>query len=277
MWLAAALGTALCFGINNSLFKWGTTQSLSKVGIQFYFYLIAFALSLSYGLYNHLLHPTLPALAIGAAIGILNTNGNIQMTKAFEKGPVSITSTLIAMNSLIPILLGCLFFPETIAVVQWLGILLMITSAVIVQYQPKKDASQIDYKSWIFRISLALLSAGLVGTLMKWATYEHIRFLDVMVSMYGGGLIYLVILSFKESIGVREAKVGTIVGLISITGYSCYLYALQTGPASIVFSIISLNCIIVMLAGILVFKERLRSFQLLGMLIAFAGIVLTRL
>jgi drug/metabolite transporter (DMT)-like permease len=276
MWLLAALGTAVCFGINNTLFKWGTSHQLSKVSIQFFFYLVAFLITLTYGMVSKNFHPGLLALVVGSLAGILNANGNIQMTKAFEKGPASLTSTLIATNAIIPALASGIIFPEPMLFAHWIGIMLMIGAAVMIQYQPA-GSIQTEYKPWMYRIGLSLLSFGSVSFLLKISTYYHIQFLDMLIFMYAGGLAYLSFLMRGESVKVLEIKVATIVGLLSTIGFSSYLFALKTGPASIIFPIISLNCLVVMMSGLFIFKERLRTYQLVGMMIALVGLVLIKI
>ncbi|MEX2104761.1 MAG: DMT family transporter [Bacilli bacterium] len=276
MWLLAAVGTALCFGVNNTLFKWSTSKRLSKISIQFFFYLVAFILVLSYGIFNDAFHFSWLSIMIGVIAGVLNANGNIQMTKAFEKGPASITSILIATNAIIPVLAASLFFPESILFVQWVGIALMIGAAVVVQYQPGNGGS-LEYRPWMTRVALSLLSFGFVGILMKMSTIEHIHLLDMLLSMYGGGLVYLLFFIGRQSVRLMEIKISIIVGALSIIGFSCYMFALQTGPASIIFPIISLNCMVVMIAGLLIFKERLRAHQFIGITVALIGLVLAKL
>jgi hypothetical protein len=78
MWIAAALVTTLSFGINNTIFKWSTARHLSKVHIQFFFYLVAFLVTLGYGVVSGALEFNLLAMVLGGLIGILNANGNIQ-------------------------------------------------------------------------------------------------------------------------------------------------------------------------------------------------------
>lgn len=279
LWLMSAFGTALCFGINNSLFKWGATKDLSKVFIQFFFYLVAFLIVLLFTLIQGNLHVSFMAMVYGSLIGILNANGNIQMTRAFEKGPASITSTLIAMNTIVVVLATALFFPESIPMLHWLGVMLMIGAVIVIQYQPNKQI-RIDYKPWLLRCLFAILSIGSVGFLLKVASYERVDFLQMLVSMYGGGLIFLGLFARKELMRLAkhktEMKIASLVGILSTIGYSCYLFALKNGPASVVFPIISLNCIVVMIAGLLIFKERLKSYQLLGMAVALFGLVLTK-
>lgn len=50
LWFISALGTAVCFGVNNTLFKWGALQHLSKVCIQLFFYWISFFILLLFTL-----------------------------------------------------------------------------------------------------------------------------------------------------------------------------------------------------------------------------------
>lgn len=280
LWFLAALGTALCFGVNNTLFKWGSHKHLSKVCIQLFFYWISFAIVLSFTLItdNFKLH-LLPVLA-GALIGILNANANIQMSKAFEKGPASITSTIIAMNTVIVVIVTSILFPESIPLTNWIGILVIIFAAIIIQYQPNKTTA-VDYKLWILSCCLALVSVGAVGIIMKLSTYQHYSFPEILVSMYGGGAIYLTILARKEfkQIFVRkiELKIGVLVGVLNTVAYSCYLFALREGPSSVVYPIISLNCIVVLIGSLIIFKEKLKRYQLVGIILTLCGVVLTKI
>jgi drug/metabolite transporter (DMT)-like permease len=279
MWMLCALGTAVCFGANNTLFKWGTMKNLSTVMIQFFFNVFAFLIVLLYGIIAGDVHLNPLAMLVGAVIGVMNANGNLQMTKAFEKGPASVTSTLIAMNSIVVVVATAFFFPESIPLLHWFGVALMLGAAILVQYQ--RDASgSIDTRAWLLRCVLAVLSIGTVGVLMKVAARLQFDFYNILLSLYGGGGVFLGIHARKElhQIAQRktEIRLGLVVSVLSTTAYSCYLLALKTGPASLVFPIISLNCLVVMLAGLLIFKEKLRNLQVAGMILALIGLVLTK-
>lgn len=281
LWFVAALGTSFCFGASNTLFKLGTTKGLSKVKVQFYYYAMAFCLVLAYGILRNELHPTLLSLSIGGLAGVLNANGNLQMVKAFEKGSAGITSTIIGMNTLVVILATTIFFPETLPLWQWFGIALLIFSAVIVQHQPEKK-SYLEHKSWLLHCMLSLLSIGLAGFLLKIASVEKIDFINTLVPMFGGGCCFVSVLTYRELAhkGFQtkmELQIGAIVGLIMAAGYSLYVYSLKTGPTGIVFSIISLNGLVVVIAGVLLFKEHLKQYQIAGLILAFIGLVLTKI
>ncbi|WML44815.1 EamA family transporter [Neobacillus sp. PS3-40] len=278
MWIATALVTMVCFGTNNTIFKWSTGKGFSKVHIQFYFYLIAFILSVGYGFIVGITHFNLMTILLGSMIGILNANGNIQMSKAFEKGPASLTSPLIGTNTIFPILSAGLIFHEHITTIQWVGIVLMLGSAVVIQYSPNSKGNH-HYLPWLIRVVLAILSFGVLGILMKTSSYLQINSLNTLICMYGGGGIYLAICSItgKEKWLRSEASTGSLVGLISIIGYSSYFYALQTGTASIVFPIVSLNCLVVVLGGYWFFREKLKVYQVIGVFSAILGIVFTKI
>lgn len=279
MWLLAAIVTTFCFGINNSLFKWSTMKGMSKVNLQFYFYLLAFILTIIFAVFHmHSFHMNLLTVSLGALIGVLNANGNIQMSKAYEKGPASITAPLIASNTIFPVLCAGVLFHEHITSIQWLGIVFMFIAAVVIQYTPGSKGKP-EYLPWLYRVLLAIVSFGVLGLLMKTSSYLHIDSLTLLVSMYGGGTLYLAIfLLFQKEKGTSNEKlVGSCIGLISIIGYSNYFFALQSGIASIIFPVVGLNCLIVVIAGCYLFKERLRLYQIAGIFVAICGIVLTKI
>ncbi|MBS4189891.1 EamA family transporter [Bacillus sp. FJAT-49705] len=278
MWIVAAVLTMFCFGINNLIFKFTSGKGLSKVHMQFFFYLIAFLLMLGYGTVVGFASFNGLTIVLGAVIGILNANGNIQMSKAFEKGPASLTSPLISTNTVIPILSAALIFHENITLIQWIGIIVMLASAAVIQYVPGSDI-KMDYKPWMYRVLLSILSFGVLGVLMKTSSHLHIDSINTLVCMYGGGAAYLIINSFimKEKWRRSELKFGAIIGCFSVVGYSSYFFALDTGVASIVFPIVSLSCLVVVLGSCWLYKERLKMYQVIGVISALAGIVLTKI
>ncbi|NLY81108.1 MAG: DMT family transporter [Lysinibacillus sp.] len=278
MWIGAAIFTMLCFGTNNMIFKWSTTKGYSKIHIQLFFYLVAFSLSLSYGLFIGIHHMNIVTIVLGTLIGILNANGNIQMSKAFEKGPANITSSLISMNTIIPVLCASLIFHEHITLIQWVGIVIMLCSAVVIQYSPSTNV-HIDYLPWMLRISFAILSLGILGVLMKASTYLNIHPLNTLICMYGGGAVYLIVNSLiqKESWQKSEGKIGAVVGLLSVVGYSCYFFALKSGISSIVFPIVSLSCLVVLCGSFFIFHEKLKIHQIVGVITALLGIIFTKI
>ena len=279
MWIVAAVVTMLCFGINNMIFKATSGTGISKIHMQFFFYLTAFLIMFGYGIVEGFESFNGLTVVLGGIIGILNANGNIQMSKAFEKGPASLTSPLISTNTVIPILSAALIFHEHITLIQWLGIIVMLASAAVIQYVPGNGGVKIDYKPWMFHVLLSIGSFGVLGVLMKTSSQLNIDSINTLVCMYAGGATYLIINSLitKEKWQPTELKLGAIIGCFSVVGYSSYFFALNTGVASIVFPIVSLSCLVVVLGSCWLYKERLKMYQVIGVFSALVGIVITKI
>ena len=278
MWIVAAILTMFCFGINNLIFKATSGKGMSKVHMQFFFYLIAFLLMFGYGTIKGFAPFNTLTIVLGGVIGILNANGNIQMSKAFEKGPASLTSPIISTYTVIPILSAALIFHEHITLIQWIGIVVMLGSAAIIQYKPG-SAGNINYMPWLYRILLSILCFGVLGVLMKTSSHLQIDSINTLACMYGGGAIYLIIQSLvtREQWIRAEVKFGSVIGCFSVVGYSSYFFSLDTGIASIVFPIVSLSCLVVVLGSVLLYKEKIKTYQIIGILTAITGIVLTKI
>lgn len=278
MWVAAAMVTMILFGINNMIFKITSGKGLSKVHMQFFFYLMALFIILCYGMVKGFTPFNLLTIVLGVFIGILNANGNIQMAKAFEKGPGSITSPIISTNTVIPILSAAIIFEEHITLIQWIGIFVMLISAAVIQYVPG-NSIQVDYKPWLYRVLLSIGSFGVLGVLMKTSSHLHIDSVNTLVCMYAGGGVYLIIQSIvmKEPWQRTELGLGSMMGCLNVVAYCSYFFALNTGVASIVFPIVSLSCLVVVLGSCWLYKERLKMYQVVGVVSALIGIVITKI
>lgn len=278
MWVAAAMVTMILFGINNMIFKITSGKGLSKVHMQFFFYLMALFIILCYGMVKGFAPFNLLTIVLGVFIGILNANGNIQMAKAFEKGPGSITSPIISTNTVIPILSAAIIFEEHITLIQWIGIFVMLISAAVIQYVPG-NSIQVDYKPWLYRVLLSIGSFGVLGVLMKTSSHLHIDSVNTLVCMYAGGGVYLIIQSIvmKEPWQRTELGLGSMMGCLNVVAYCSYFFALNTGVASIVFPIVSLSCLVVVLGSCWLYKERLKMYQVVGVVSALIGIVITKI
>lgn len=276
MWLAAALITVVCFGTNNLLFKWGVARRLSNAAIQFCFNSVAFAVLLVFGLVTGSLHVVPLAVLLGVLMGCLNVTGNLEMTRAFENGPASLISPLVAGNTMIPVLASALLFHESITPLHWVGILLILGSVAAMQYKPGEKTA-VESGHWLGRVTAAILCFGAVSTLMKVASSWNLQSLDVLTAMYAGGALFMAPQVRRDSFQPLVLRTGVAAGFLSCIGYWCYFYAVDTGIASVVFPAISLNCLVVMAGGYFLFAERLQRYQLVGVGTALLGLILTRI
>lgn len=95
--------------------------------------------------------------------------------------------------------------------------------------------------------------------------------------MYGGGAIYLTILARKKFKQIFVRKFELKVGILNTIAYNCYLFALKEDPSSVVYPIISLNCVVVLMGSLIIFKKWLKKYQLVGIFLTLCGVVLTKI
>jgi drug/metabolite transporter (DMT)-like permease len=278
-WLLFALGAALFYGIND-IFKWIAEKGLSKTCVQFYFHLIAFLIILIYGVtYGKITFSYLSL--IGMLIGILNAVANIQITNSFAHGPSGITAVLIQSHSVLFIIVTSIVFPQSITWMQWFGVVLLLIAAFIMQYEPSTESKPIDRLPWFLHMGSSIILIALLNFLMKVASYYQVDTLNVFIPMFGGAVIFLAFFVHKEWFHLKkynqEKKIAIAGSIFSLLGHFCFFQALKIGPATFVMAIISLACMVVIINGILFFKEKIRSYQWVGIAVALVGLVFMRI
>ena len=85
----------------------------------------------------------------------------------------------------------------------------------------------------------------------------------------------IIVLLKKERPGLPELAYGAMIGIPNFMGARFVLKALETVPAVIVYPTRSVSTIVIItLAGVLLFKEKLSRRQLVGMGIILVSLIL---
>lgn len=110
---------------------------------------------------------SLYSMLLGLLMGMADVWGLAANLKAFAVGPFSYTTVIISLSSVIPALSG-LFWGETVTMVQWCGVLLMIVCLILspehqVGQEPEKQANA----KWLLLCLIAAVSSGATGVLQK--------------------------------------------------------------------------------------------------------------
>ncbi|MSS73825.1 MAG: hypothetical protein EXS64_20415 [Candidatus Latescibacteria bacterium] len=102
---------------------WGTTQLLTSLGGL----VIVFLICIPAGATFHFERPYL----IGALAGVLIAIANISYFKALETIPLSLAYPILALNLLIPVLVGILFLGEPVTWAKALGVLFALMAIIL--------------------------------------------------------------------------------------------------------------------------------------------------
>ena len=227
--------------------------------------------------------PELSASAIGvpAILGILNgilyLGSFVLMQWNTRHNGVVLSSVFMKLGILVPTVLSVVWFHEMPTAVQSIGFLLAILAILIINFQ---KGTQLSRASW--GLILMLLAGGMADGMSK--IYEEYgsaacKNLFLFFTFFCALLLCLgLVLHRKERIGSKELVFGAALGIPNFFSSLFLLKSLATVPAVIAFPTYSVAVILVVaLAGILFFKERLSLRQAIGGLLICIALALLNL
>lgn len=215
------------------------------------------------------------AVGLGVVNGILYLAGFVLLQINIRKNGVVLSSTFMKLGLLVSMLVSVMFFREQPALWQWLGFFLAVAAIILINYQPGtgKAESKIG-------LILALLAGGTADSMSK--VFEELG----NPAMADHFLLYTFLAAFifctllntatgKGRPGKREWAYGLLIGIPNFFSAKFMLAALKTVPAVIVYPVCSVGTILVVtVAGVLLFKERLEKRQWIALTLILVALVL---
>jgi drug/metabolite transporter (DMT)-like permease len=283
----AALGTALCWTISAQSFESASKRagslSINWIRLVFAFIFLCLYLGLTRGHF-------LPFDATGYQWIILSISGligfvfgDLCLFKAFVMIGSRISMLIMAFAPAFAAGLSFLLLGERLG---WLDLLSMgmILSGVALAVLTKPAGESIRFSHPILGILLALGGAvgqgsALVLSKIGMGSYNaaaatQIRILSGMI----GFAILIgvrkswpgVVRAFSNGRAIRDAGIGAFFG--PFIGVSLSLLAVQHAQAGIVATIMSIVPVLIIPSSVLIFKEKITLKEILGSLIAVAGV-----
>ncbi len=226
---------------------------------------------------------------LGVVFGIATSLLAVLSLKAMDIGPMSYTTVIISFSTIITALSGALFFGESIALVQIVGIAMMLVSFVLA-VEKKKDEKNASFK-WLILCLLAFCCSGSIGLMQKiHQNSSHKEELNAfLVVAFAAAFVFsavtVILLSLKErKSGNTEAKPSAAKWLIignMILGGACVavnnklnLYLSGVMDSAVFFPIVNGGGVaLVTLAAVIIFREKLTLKQWIGIGFGIVSIV----
>ena len=213
-------------------------------------------------------------LAMGTVNGILYLSGFMLMQVNVRKNGVVLSSIFQKLGLLVTLVVSVVFYREIPDLLQSCGFVIAVAAIVLMNY--RKDGEKAGSRAALIGM---LLSCGMGDAMSKIFTESSVAALEGQFLFYtfAVAMVLAVVCTkmAKQKIDVREAIFGT---LIAIPNYFCSLFileALEDLSAVIVYPVFSVGGILVVtLAGVLVFRERLNKQQWIGVGAILAALVL---
>lgn len=202
---------------------------------------------------------------------------------AVSTGSLSLTSLVLQYSLIIPAAYGLAVLGEPLKVTLFIGIVLLLVSVVLINFEDKTQPKLITLK-WTIYALLAFLGNGACSTIQKMhqmrfdGAYKN-EYMILALIISAAILGVMAIINEKSAI-VHNLKSGvlwyTICGLAN--GLTNFLVLILKMPASVMFPVISAGGIAATaFVSAFIYKEKMSVQQKAGLVMGIASIVMLNL
>ncbi len=223
-------------------------------------------------------------LLLGAVAGGFYVTALVLMQSSVHRNGAGLSSAFARLGLLVSLLVSVLFFREQPRLLQLLGVLLVLGALVLIHAGQGENKREGLGGFWL--LLLTLLCSGGADAMSK--VFEQLA--DPGESTHFFFWLFLTALLLTGLLALREGKrggkallgkevlAGAAVGVPNYFSSYLLLLALQRLPAFVVYPVYSTGTILLVLgAGALLFRERLRRRQWMGVGLILAALVLLNL
>ena len=216
-------------------------------------------------------------MGLGTVNGLIYLSGFALMQWSTRHNGVVLSSIFMKLGILVSMLISVLWFREMPTGLQTVGFVLAVAAIVIINYT---KGTALTRSSWVLLLMLCMSGMGDVMSKV-YEVYGDPGFqnLFLMFTFLAALILCLGLMVYKkERLGMQELMFGLLLGVPNFLCSLFILKALGTIPGVIVFPTYSVATILVVaLAGLLVFREKLSKKQLIGAALICVALALLNL
>ena len=211
---------------------------------------------------------------LGIISGVLYLAGFVFFQANTNKHGVVLSSVFMKLGLLVPIIASILFFSEVPTVIQIIGFCIAIFAIILIN---RRDGN--TEKSFGFGLILSLLLSGGADVMAKFFDVFATQALSSQYLFYTFGTAFILCIALvvckKERPSLKEFIFGTLIGIPNFFSAKFLVRSLAELPAVVVYPTFSVGTLlIVTLAGVAIFGERLRKVQWLALSAIIVALVL---
>jgi len=224
----------------------------------------------------------LVTLTVSGVLGVVSYAG---FYRALQLGPVSLVSPMFSAYAVVAVILAVVFGGERLTLPGIAGVVLTIGGVILVSAAGPPDAGQDPRPADRGRgdgvpyALVAMVSWGVTIYLLGRTAEDLGWFLPVAVSR---AVTFVIILAITVVVFLRRPsarpRAGTlplpgIAGFLDVLAFIAYTRATTAGSVAVAAAASACFPLIVIAGGIVVFHERLRGRQILGIGMTLAGLL----
>ncbi len=289
---AATMAAYLCSGVIKKLYS---KKLGDKVGAKYIYNSVTSLVSaIVLCIWGGVGSISLFTLLLGCAFGVVTAIQQISNLKALEIGPLSYTSVIISLSTLIPTLSGAIFWDEKIGVRQIIGIALLVVCFVL-SVEKKSDEGKMSF-TWLLYSLIAFLCTGMIGVMQKF--HQKSQFKEelngFLVIAFAISFIYSVVMALvavkgnknkdknaNKNIDFKEKSLRCMLMVVAFAGVCVAVNnKINLGlsgkvDSAILFPIVNGGgLVLTMLCAVTIFREKLSPKQWIGFFTGIASVLL---
>jgi len=214
------------------------------------------------------------AVGLGVLNGLLYLLGFVMLQLNVKRNGVVLSATFMRLGLLVPMIVSVFVFREMPEAFQWIGFLLAVAAIILINLE--KEQTAMKFKGGLFLLLLAGGSADTMSKLFEELGQSQLSEQFLFYTFLSAFLLCAGLACFrKEKPGWTEVFYGLLVGIPNYFSARFLLRALGKLPAVLVYPTYSVATIVVVtLAGVFIFRERLGRRQKLALCVILAALVL---
>lgn len=222
--------------------------------------------------------PALPwVVAVGAFNGLLYLAGFIAFQTSVRKNGMVLSALFMKLGLLVPMVLSVFLFREIPGMTQILGFVLALGAIFLMNLQ--KDTALSGSALGLLSVLILGGSGDAMSKVFEELGPGHLSQQFLLYTFLSAFLLSLAVVAFKkQKFGKWEVFFGVIIGIPNFFSAKFLLAALTTLDAVIVYPTYSVaSLLVITLAGIFLFREKLTARQWIGLGIILPALALLNL
>ena len=217
------------------------------------------------------------ALGLGLFSGCCFLLNFVLLKKCIGKNGVMLSSVFMKLGVIVPTLMAIIAFGEKPGALQLIGLAVAVAAILVIYIEPSGVRAAASGGALL--LALLLLASGVTESMTNIYDKVGVKDLKDLFLLFNFGtamLLSAVITAVRHKpIGWKDIAFGAMIGVPNYFTSRCLLLSLGSMPAVVVYPIYNIGAIVLIsIAGMLLFKERLGARKLVGVGLILAALVL---
>lgn len=223
---------------------------------------------------------------LASGLGIVFISIFLLMAKSAQINGISSTSVANKMSLVLPVFFGILLYNEGLSIKKITGIILALLAIFMVSYKKEKYKQHKNNYLWLI---LIFFGSGSIDTLMKYAEHkllcacETVAFITTIflfAALFGFFWKILKTNTAAQLLKSQNILAGVALGIPNYGSIYFLMQALNKSgfESSVLYPYSNIGTILISIVlGMILFKERYKAINYLGMILAIIGVILISL